>query len=119
MLVDAWWLIKAVAVTSNKSDRQSVRNTLQAKKERLEEWQAVLADASRRAENLALAFEDAGARTGDVGMSLIRLGRFQVASAVVRDIKMPGPVCCGGSNRWSDARFSRWHRWVESAAPGA
>lgn len=54
---------------------------MQAKKERLEDWGAVLADASRRAEALALAFEDAGARTGDVGMALIRLGRFQVSTA--------------------------------------
>ncbi len=54
----------------------------QAKKERLEDWSTALADASRRAEHLALAFEDAGARTGDVGMSLIRLGRFQVRAAV-------------------------------------
>lgn len=38
----------------------------------------MLSEASRRAEALALAFEDAGARTGDVGMALIRLGRFQV-----------------------------------------
>ena len=38
----------------------------------------MLSDASRHAESLALAFEDAGARTGDTGMALIRLGRFQV-----------------------------------------
>jgi hypothetical protein len=50
----------------------------QAKKERLEDWTAVLSDASRHAEALALAFEDVGARTGDTGMALIRLGRFQV-----------------------------------------
>ena len=50
----------------------------QAQKDRLEEWTTVLSDASRRAETLALAFEDAGGRTGDFGMALIRLGRFQV-----------------------------------------
>lgn len=38
----------------------------------------MLSDASRHAESLALAFEDVGARTGDTGMALIRLGRFQV-----------------------------------------
>jgi hypothetical protein len=60
------------------SSQQLLCRQPQAKKERLEDWTAVLSDASRHAESLALAFEDAGARTGDTGMALIRLGRFQV-----------------------------------------
>jgi hypothetical protein len=82
----------------------------QAKKERLEDWTAVLSDASRHAESLALAFEDAGARTGDTGMALIRLGRFQVrhtlaqsgkARALLKHLRCPSEewychrtICC-------------------------
>jgi hypothetical protein len=86
----------------------------QAKKERLEDWTAVLSDASRHAEALALAFEDAGARTGDTGMALIRLGRFQVQRN--QECRAPGSSqCCDGGRALP---FERARYLCLAAMPG-
>jgi hypothetical protein len=46
---------------------------------KLEQWLAVVTDASRAAEALAMALEDHDRRTGDLGREIAMFARFQVS----------------------------------------